>query len=73
VLAPYPQLVRAGYRRYASYRQATLAGLATNAVFGLLRAAVLAAVLAERGTVGGYDLATPPSPSSGSARACSRS
>jgi ABC-2 type transport system permease protein len=27
-------------------------------VFGLLRAAVLAAVLAERGTVGGYDLAT---------------
>jgi ABC-2 type transport system permease protein len=58
VLAPYPQLVRAGYRRYASYRQATLAGLATNAVFGLVRAAVLAAVLAERGTVGGYDLPT---------------
>ena len=58
VLAPYPQLVRAGYRRYAGYRQAALAGLSTNVVFGLLRAAVLAAVLAERGTVGGYDLAT---------------
>ena len=58
VLAPYPQLVRAGYRRYAGYRQAALAGLATNMVFGLLRAAVLAAVLAERGTVAGYDLAT---------------
>ncbi|GAA1243235.1 ABC-2 family transporter protein [Pseudonocardia aurantiaca] len=58
VLAPYPQLVRAGYRRYASYRQATLAGLATNTVFGLLRAAVLGAVLAERGTVAGYDIAT---------------
>jgi ABC-2 type transport system permease protein len=58
VLAPYPQLLRAGYRRYASYRQATLAGLATNTVFGLLRAAVLAAVLAERGTVAGYDMAT---------------
>jgi ABC-2 type transport system permease protein len=58
VLAPYPQLVRAGYRCYASYRQATLAGLATNTVFGLLRAAVLGAVLAERGTVAGYDMAT---------------
>ena len=58
MLAPYPQLIKAGYQRYASYRQAALAGLSTNLVFGLLRAAVLAAVLAERGTVGGYDLAT---------------
>ncbi|WP_433556789.1 ABC transporter permease [Pseudonocardia xinjiangensis] len=58
MLAPYPQLLVAGYRRYASYRQATVAGLATNIVFGLLRAAVLTAVLAERGTVAGYDLAT---------------
>jgi ABC-2 type transport system permease protein len=57
VLAPYPQLLRAGYRRYASYRQATLAGLTTNIVFGLLRAAVLTAVLAQRGTVAGYDIA----------------
>ncbi|WP_232663858.1 ABC transporter permease [Pseudonocardia sp. TRM90224] len=55
---PYPQLVRAGFRRYATYRQAMLAGLFTNILFGLLRAAVLAAVLAGRGTVGGYDLAT---------------
>jgi len=30
VLSPYPQLVAAGYRRYASYRQAALAGLTTN-------------------------------------------
>jgi ABC-2 type transport system permease protein len=58
VLAPYPQLLRAGYRRYSSYRQATLAGLTTNIVFGLLRAAVLVAVLAQRGTVAGYDVAT---------------
>jgi ABC-2 type transport system permease protein len=58
VLAPYPQLARAGFRRYATYRQAAFAGLATNCVFGLLRAAVLVAVLAERGTVGGYDVAT---------------
>ncbi|GAA0947697.1 ABC-2 family transporter protein [Pseudonocardia zijingensis] len=57
VLAPYPQLLRAGYRRHAGYRQASLAGLCANVVFGLLRAAVLTAVLAERGTVAGYDLA----------------
>lgn len=57
MLAPYPQLARAGYRRYATYRQASLAGLATNLVFGLLRGAVLLAVLAERGTVAGYDVA----------------
>ena len=57
MLSPYPELVAAGFRRYASYRQAALAGLSTNVVFGLLRAAVLTAVLAERGTVAGYTLA----------------
>jgi ABC-2 type transport system permease protein len=57
VLAPYPQLLRAGYRRHARYRQASLAGLTANVVFGLLRAAVLTAVLTERGTVAGYDIA----------------
>lgn len=57
VLSPYPQLVRAGFRRYATYRQAALAGLTTNIVFGLLRAAVLVAVLAERPVVAGYDVA----------------
>jgi ABC-2 type transport system permease protein len=57
VLAPYPQLLRAGYRRHARYRQASLAGLTANVVFGLLRAAVLTAVLTERGAVAGYDLA----------------
>jgi hypothetical protein len=41
-----PQLLRAGYRRHAGYRQASLAGLCANTVFGLLvRAAVLTAVL----------------------------
>jgi len=57
-LSPYPQLLRAGFRRHATYRQATLAGLTTNVVFGLLRTAVLVAVLAQRGTVAGYDVAT---------------
>lgn len=58
VLAPYLRLVRAGYLRYAAYRQAMLAGLVTNVVFGLLRAAVLVAVIAQRGPVAGYDVAT---------------
>ena len=58
MLAPYPQLVRAGFRRYASYRQAALAGLTTNVVFGLLRAAVLIAVLEQRPVLAGYDVAT---------------
>lgn len=58
MLAPYPQLVRAGYRRYSTYRQATLAGLSTNLVFGLLRAAVVSAVLAQRPEVAGYDLSS---------------
>lgn len=57
MLSPYPQLVIAGFRRYATYRQAALAGLTTNVVFGLLRAAVLVAVLAERPVVAGYDVA----------------
>lgn len=56
MLSPYPQLVAAGFRRYAGYRQAALAGLTANTVFGLLRAAVLIAVLAQRGTVAGYDV-----------------
>ena len=58
MLSPYPQLVRAGFQRFSTYRQAALAGLATNTVFGFLRASVLVAVLAQRGPVGGYDIAT---------------
>jgi ABC-2 type transport system permease protein len=57
VLSPYPQLVAAGFRRFATYRQAALAGLFANTVFGLLRAAVLTAVLVQR-QVGGYDVPT---------------
>lgn len=58
MLSPYPQLVRAGFRRFATYRQAALAGLATNTVFGLLRGSVLVAVLTQRGPIAGYDVST---------------
>ena len=45
----------AGFRRYATYRQATLAAVVTNSVFGFLRFAVMLAVLdAGARTVVGY-------------------
>lgn len=47
----YVALVRAGFRRYATYRQATVAGAVTNTVFGFLRAYVLLAVAAGAGGV----------------------
>jgi len=53
----YWELAVSGYRRYATYRGATLAGVFTNSVFGLMRGYVLLAVLAGRPRVGGYDAA----------------
>ncbi|CRK55814.1 putative integral membrane protein [Alloactinosynnema sp. L-07] len=50
--APWALMV-AGFRRYATYRQATIAGIFTNSVFGFLRCYVLLAVAAG-GTVAGY-------------------
>ncbi|WP_252436553.1 ABC transporter permease [Pseudonocardia humida] len=55
MLSPYPLLVRAGYRRRSVYLTASLAGLFTNTVFGLLRVAVLLAVVAQTGSTAGYD------------------
>ncbi|GAA4412443.1 ABC transporter permease [Actinokineospora soli] len=49
-------LVKAGFRRYATYRQATFAGAFTNIFFGFLRCYILLAVAAQAGgVVGGYD------------------
>jgi ABC-2 type transport system permease protein len=48
-------LARAGFRRYATYRQATVAAVITNSVFGFLRCFVLLAVAA----------ADPTSPTAG--------
>ena len=55
MLTCYLRLVRAGFRRYATYRQAVLAGLATNVVFGFLRCAVLLTVFTGSARVAGYD------------------
>ena len=50
-------LAWSGFRRYATYREATVAGTFTNIVFGFLRCYVLLAVAAATagGRPGGYD------------------
>jgi ABC-2 type transport system permease protein len=46
-VATFGALIGSGFRRYATYRQATIAGTFTNIVFGFLRCYVLLAVAAE--------------------------
>lgn len=49
-------LVRAGFRRHSTYRLALLAGMTTNSVFGVIRAAILLAAISSAGSaIGGYD------------------
>jgi ABC-2 type transport system permease protein len=54
-LRTYAALASAGSRRYATYRQATVAAIFTNTVFGFLRCSVLLAVIPAADTVAGYD------------------
>lgn len=52
------ELIRRGFRRHATYRAGTVAGLVTNTVFGLLRGAVLvAAIEAAAAPIAGFDRA----------------
>jgi ABC-2 type transport system permease protein len=53
-LHAFAVFAKAGFRRYSTYRQATIAGIFTNSVFGFLRCFVLLATAAGGGTVGGY-------------------
>jgi ABC-2 type transport system permease protein len=50
-------LARAGFHRFATYRQATLAGAFTNTVFGFVRCYVLLSLADAGGRVAGYDRA----------------
>ncbi len=50
----YWEIAVRGYRRYATYRAATAAGLFTNTVFGFMRAYVMVALFAVLPTVGGF-------------------
>jgi len=54
----YFALFRKSFQRMVAYRSATLAGIATNFFFGLLRASVFLAVFEASGaqTIGGYRL-----------------
>ena len=49
----YVEVARRSFARVATYRQATIAGVFTNTVFGFLLAYVLLAVYRERDSVGG--------------------
>ncbi|MFG1925670.1 ABC transporter permease [Cryptosporangium sp. NPDC048952] len=52
----FAALVRAGFRRHATYRRATFASAFTNSIFGFLKTYVLLAVAAN-GAAAGYDAA----------------
>lgn len=53
---PAAALAGAGYRRWATYRQAAVAGVFVNTVFGLIKLSILLAVAeSSGGTVAGYD------------------
>src|SRR5438552_8396933 len=52
----YLALIRMAFQRQLSYRAAALAGLATNAFFGLLRAYLVIALFAARPNVAGFSL-----------------
>src|SRR5262245_15462414 len=52
-LQTFVVLAKTGFRRYSTYRQATLAGIFTNSVFGFLRCYVMLAVAACRGGASG--------------------
>jgi ABC-2 type transport system permease protein len=49
------ELAKRGYRRYAAYPGATVAGAFTNTVFGFMQAYILLAVFRHRTNVGNYD------------------
>lgn len=53
----YWEVARRAFRRYATYRTATYAGIFTNAIFGLIQAYVLLAVYRRRADVTTHDLA----------------
>lgn len=58
-LLTYLRLVRAGFRRFTTYRWALAAGVVANAVFGFIRASVFAALVASAGgSVAGYSAAS---------------
>ncbi|MGW7574928.1 ABC transporter permease [Streptomyces sp. NPDC054765] len=56
-LRAHAELARYGYRRYATYAKASLIGLGTTVLFGVLRSAVMQGIYAGPRQVGGYHVA----------------
>lgn len=56
-MAPYVAVAGRSFRRFATYRGATLAGVVTNTVFGFIYASVFSAVHDRAGTIDGVDAA----------------
>ncbi|MFE9659958.1 MULTISPECIES: ABC transporter permease [unclassified Streptomyces] len=52
----YARVVAGGFRRHATYRTATAAGVFTNTVFGFILAYTFIALWDERPGLGGYDV-----------------
>ncbi|MEU8886853.1 ABC-2 family transporter protein [Streptomyces sp. NPDC048442] len=52
----YALVAAGGFRRYATYRAATVAGVFTNTVFGFILAYAYTALWGERPGLGGYEL-----------------
>jgi ABC-2 type transport system permease protein len=50
------EIAKRGWRRYAAYPWATVAGIFTNTIFGFIQAYILLAVYRHRNDVGGYDV-----------------
>ncbi len=53
----YLTAARLSFRRYVTYRSATVAGVITNSAFGFIRAYILLAMWREKPHIGGYDAA----------------
>ena len=51
------EIAKRGWRRYAAYPWATVAGMFTNTIFGFIQVYILLAVYEHRPDVGGYDAA----------------
>ncbi|MGW8724782.1 ABC transporter permease [Streptomyces sp. NPDC055808] len=56
-LRTHAVLARYGYRRYSVYAKATLVGLGTTVLFGVLRSAIMKGIYAEPQQIGGYRVA----------------
>lgn len=50
----YAEVARRSFRRWSTYRAATIAGIFTNSIFGFIRASVLVAVANARPGAGGF-------------------